>query len=195
MTEPKDLPPLTPRHTRFFEEYTKDCNATAAALRAGYSKRAASESGYRLLHRHDIAAHVAVWRAKMARDAELTAEKVVSELMKLAFANIQDLVDFEAGGAIDLSKIKREKAAAIAELIIEEKDGVKRTRLKMAEKRSALVDLGKHLGLFKDQLEHSGQVGHYAVSDKPMTDAEWEKEYTSHHDGPGKANGNGHHRA
>jgi len=36
---------------------------------------------------------------------------------------------------------------------------VRRVKFKLADKRAALVDLGKHLGLFKDRIEHSGKDG------------------------------------
>lgn len=38
---------LSEKQRRFVEEYIKDYNATQAALRAGYSKKTASTSGYR----------------------------------------------------------------------------------------------------------------------------------------------------
>lgn len=38
---------LTEKQRKFVEEYIKDYNATQAALRAGYSERTASTSGYR----------------------------------------------------------------------------------------------------------------------------------------------------
>jgi phage terminase small subunit len=68
------------------------------------------------------------------------------------------MLDYVAPGkagapAFNFSRIERDKGAAIQELIIDERwngDGVqvgRRVRLKLADKRAALVDLGKHLGL------------------------------------------------
>jgi phage terminase small subunit len=34
-----------------------------------------------------------------------------------------------------------------------------KTRFKLADKRRPLVDLGKHLGLFREKVEHSGPDG------------------------------------
>jgi phage terminase small subunit len=42
---------LTPKQTRFVEEYLIDLNATAAAIRAGYSAKTANQQGPRLLER------------------------------------------------------------------------------------------------------------------------------------------------
>jgi len=40
---------LTPKQQRFVDEYLIDCNATQAAIRAGYSERTANEQAARLL--------------------------------------------------------------------------------------------------------------------------------------------------
>ena len=40
---------LTPKQTRFVDEYLVDLNATQAATRAGYSAKTANEQGSRLL--------------------------------------------------------------------------------------------------------------------------------------------------
>jgi len=45
-------------------------------------------------------------------------------------------------------------AASIAEVSRSPKTGLK---IKLFDKRLALVELGKHLGLFKDQHEHTGK--------------------------------------
>ena len=55
----KSAPKLSPRAARFVAEYLVDCNATAAAERAGYSKRAASVQGWRLLRNAKVGAAIA----------------------------------------------------------------------------------------------------------------------------------------
>ena len=40
---------LTAKRDRFCQEYVIDCNATQAAIRAGYSEKTANEQGARLL--------------------------------------------------------------------------------------------------------------------------------------------------
>lgn len=49
---------LSIRMCRFAEEYVFDFNATAAAVRAGYSVRGASKSGYLLLQNEGVRAYV-----------------------------------------------------------------------------------------------------------------------------------------
>src|SRR5258707_13767333 len=41
----------------------------------------------------------------------------------------------------------------------EEARQVRKVKFKLADKRGALVDLGKHLGLFKERMEHTGKDG------------------------------------
>ena len=58
-----------------------------------------------------------------------------------------------------MSKLTREQAAAIGEVTVEDfTDGrgegardVRRVKFKLADKRGALVDLGRHFGLFTDK--------------------------------------------
>ena len=44
----------------------------------------------------------------------------------------------------------------------------------MHDKHAALVSLGKHLGLFVEQVQVRAR---YAISDKPMTAEEWIKQH------------------
>lgn len=86
-------------------------------------------------------------------------DAVLAELARIAFANPLDYLRIEPDGLcrIDLSNLDRDKAAAIDEIIVDHAEGrdgvtrVKRVRLKMADKRGALVDLGKHQGLFNER--------------------------------------------
>jgi phage terminase small subunit len=90
----------------------------------------------------------------------LTAESVLGELMRLGFANMLDYLDFKDGTPrVDLSRLTRDQACAIAEVNVTTrqergKDAeVTQVRFKLADKRQALVELGKHLGLFKERPE------------------------------------------
>jgi phage terminase small subunit len=76
-----------------------------------------------------------------------------------------DFMRVGAGGhpVPDFSALDREKAAALIEVTVdnylnhrgEARCEVRRVKFKLADKRAALMDLGKHLGLFKDRLEVS----------------------------------------
>jgi hypothetical protein len=49
---------MTDKQQRFVAEYLKDLNATQAAIRAGYSPKAANREGARLLSKVDISAAI-----------------------------------------------------------------------------------------------------------------------------------------
>ena len=52
------------------------------------------------------------------------------------------------------------KKAAIAEIQIDTSpDGKQRVKVKLHDKRAALMDIGKHLGMFREKIEVSGPNG------------------------------------
>lgn len=154
---------LTPKQQRFAEEYLVDLNATQAAIRAGYSEKTAEVQGCRLLRNAQIAKFVQEARNKQSKRLEITADKVIQELALLGFSNMQDYMRSGSDGDpyLDFSGLTREQAAALAEVTVEDfKDGrgdeardVRRVKFKLCDKRAALVDIGKHLGLFTEKLQ------------------------------------------
>lgn len=154
---------LTPKQQRFVDEYLIDLNGKQAAIRCGYSPKTAEVQASRLLSIAKVGAAVSERREKLAEKAEITQEMIVAELAKIGFANMLDYVSITSGGEpfIDLSALNREQAAAIAEMVVEDfKDGrgedarnVRRIRFKLNDKQTALVNLGKHLGMFKDTVK------------------------------------------
>lgn len=161
---------LTTKQTLFVREYLIDLNATQAAIRAGYSSRTAEAQGSKVLNERKVAAAIAAAMQERAERTELTADMVIAELRKIAFANMQDFVSISTDGkekgqaTVDLSKLSRDQFAAIGEIRIEDIDSGrrtgKRTVFKLLDKRAALVDLGKHLGIFieRKQVEHTGTI-------------------------------------
>ncbi len=149
---------LTPKQARFCEEYLVDLNATQAAIRAGYSKRSARIQGHENLKKPHIEAAITAAQAARSERTQITADQVVRELGMLAFSNMLDYmtVDDDGYGVVDLSKLTRDQAAAISEVVVDqytegkgkEARKVKRMRFKLTDKRAPLVDLGRHLGLF-----------------------------------------------
>lgn len=160
---------LSPRQQRFVSEYLIDLNATQAAIRAGYSTKTAGSIGAENLTKPEIAAAVAEAQLKRAGRLEVTADRVLAELAKLGFANMADYMRVGVDGdpCLDFSDLSRDQAAALVEVTVENfKDGrgeeardVRRVKFKLADKRQALVDVGRHLGMFKDRVEHSGPDG------------------------------------
>ncbi|WP_259666678.1 terminase small subunit [Rhizobium bangladeshense] len=159
---------LTDKQARFVAEYLVDLNATQAAIRAGYSRTTAQQQGSRLLLNVVVKAAIAERQEKVAAKLEITQEMIVAELAKIGFANMLDYVSIGADGDpfVSLGGMTRDQAAAVAEVTVEDfKDGrgedardVRKIKFKLHDKKAALVDLGKHLGMFKDQVEHTGNI-------------------------------------
>jgi len=157
-----ETPNLTHKQERFIAEYLVDLNATQAAIRAGYSVDSAAIIGFENLTKPYIAVAIAEARSKIATKLEVTAERVVAEYAKLAFANMADYVNVHEGDPFtDLTGCDRDKFAAISELTSETyTDGrgedardVKKVKLKLHDKKAALDSLGRHLGMFVDKIE------------------------------------------
>jgi phage terminase small subunit len=141
---------MTPRQRRFVEEYLVDLNATQAAKRAGYTARSAKDHGYRLLKNSAVAAAVAKAQGRRAARTRVSADRVVTELAKVAFGDPRRLLSWGPDGVVlrDSSELTEAEAALVSE-VSETRTAAGGTRkVKLHCKLSALNALGKHLGLF-----------------------------------------------
>lgn len=159
---------MTPKQATFVREYLTDLNATQAAIRAGYSRRTAAFIGAENLKKPYMAEAIRIAMAERAAKTEITAERVLRELAKIGFANMDDFMKLTPDGSavLDFSRLTAEQAAAISEITVEEfRDGngddarpVRRVKFKLHDKRAALVDIGRHLGMFNDKLTLKGDA-------------------------------------
>ena len=152
---PRRAAGLSPKQKLFVAEYLVDLNATQAAIRAGFSRRRAAQGGYELLRKGPVAQAVAARQAELADRIGVTVEKIVTELARIGFSDIRDVVqwrtvptmsDAEDGGtnaqAINVVEVKSadeltpQAAAAIAELSLQPSGAF---RLTLHDKRAALV--------------------------------------------------------
>ena len=164
---------LTAKQARFVDEYMVDLNATQAAIRSGYSPKTAGDIGRQLLRKTPVAIAIAERQRAVSERTGVTVERVISELAKIGFSDIRNVVNWgdavgvkdpETGevlitngvALIPASDLNEDAAACIAE-ISQTREGV--MKVKLHDKRAALVDLGKHLGMFKDTVELTGKDG------------------------------------
>lgn len=163
---------INARQARFVDEYLIDLNATQAAIRAGYSQKTAEQLGFQLLQKTLVQAAIAKRMKDREKRTEITQDRVLREFAKLGFADIRNAVTWgetqirvidSEDGATEVyhgialkasSEIDDDTAAAIAE-VSQSAQGIK---VKLHDKRAALVDIGKHLGMFKEKLELSGGI-------------------------------------
>lgn len=158
---------VNPKHERFAQEMAKGKSATDAYVLAGYKPN--QPNAARLISNDMVKARVGEILGRAADKAEITIARVVTELGKIGFANMADYMKAGPDGDpyLDFSKLSRDEAAALTEVTVEDfKDGrgddardVRRVKFKLADKRAALVDIGKHLGMFTDRIEHTGKAG------------------------------------
>lgn len=139
---------MTPRQRRFVDEYLVDLNATRAALRAGYAPKSARDA-WRLLRRADVAAAVAEGQERKATALEISAERVLAEYAKIAFANMADYAVFGPDGLVlkDMAALAPEQTAAVAEASESKTQHGGTVRFKLHDKLAALHALSRHIGL------------------------------------------------
>ena len=137
---------LTPKQQRFVEEYLIDLNATQAAIRAGYSAKTAAVIGAENLIKPNIAKAIQEAQNKRTERTEITQDYVLNNIKKV----IERCMQQEAVQARDGSPLLVEGPEGDLACLFEFKETGALKGLEL---------LGKHLGMFKDKIEHSGPNG------------------------------------
>ena len=147
---------MTAKQQRFVHEYLIDLNATKAAIRAGYKSKNAEVIGYQLLQKTSVAEAVHQAIERRAARLNIKADRVLDEFCKIAFADRAGIAQVKRGRVIvtDTSKLTDEQKAALSE-VSETQSGIS---VKLESKTEALKMIGKHLGMFVEKIEHSGNV-------------------------------------
>lgn len=146
---------LTDKRARFVEEYLVDLNATQAAVRAGYSANTAYSQGERLLKNVEVQAAISERRSKLSAVTEVTQERIVGEYARMAFYDPASIAGQPMSGPADIANLPEEVRRAIVGWGW---DKAGNFTLKLADKNAALTNLGRHLGMFTDKVEHSGAM-------------------------------------
>ncbi len=152
----------TDKQLRFAQEYLVDLNATQAALRAGYSEKRPSETGYQLLQNPTVQRIIQELASKRSARTQITADMVLSELLLIARSDVREAFD-ENGNLREISEIPEHVARSISGIEIDaiyQGRGEDRThigftkKVKFWPKVQALDLLGKHLKIFTEVIEH-----------------------------------------
>jgi phage terminase small subunit len=156
---------LRPTERAFVDAYVATDDATGSALAAfpvfaDGSKQGLSAAGARALDfikRPMVQAAIAERMKIKSEEWNLTADRVLAEVAKIAYANIDDFIDRSSGEPIfDFHEVTREQMAAVGEITVEtymegRGDGareVKKFKFKLHDKLSALDKAMKRLGLY-----------------------------------------------
>lgn len=136
-------------------------------MRAGYSEKTAYSIGEENLRKPEIADAIQQAMSARANKLEITAERVLKEIARLAFFDPRKF--FHADGTpIPIHDLDDDTAAALAGIdVLEEFKGSGRDRVfigytkkfKLTDKRASLELLGKHLKLFTEKVDLSNPDG------------------------------------
>lgn len=159
---------LTRKQQLFCQEYLIDLNATAAYTRAGFlaSPEAARRNASRLMTKADIQVFISELQQERSQRTEITGDRVIQEVARIAFANVSDVLTFnDQSGVVfkNSDELSDDVKAAIAEVSSDVETRTHRTgdsdqetertvkrKLKMHSKMDALKLLASYLGLTSD---------------------------------------------
>lgn len=163
---------LTDKQRLFVMEYLRDFNATRAAIAAGYSKKSAHVVGWETLRNPKVQAEIQRYKEQRTSELGLDVQRIIVEYMKIAFADITDLLEFgqkdeplydnEGNPAIDPKtgepmtykrnyvsfKNSDEIDGTVVGEVRQGKDGVS---IKLHDKMKALEKLEKYVGFLTEE--------------------------------------------
>lgn len=146
---PKPAKRLTDKQERFVAEYLIDLNAAAAARRAGYSVHTADRIGHENLRKPEIQAAVAEAIEARNERTQVSADRVVKELARIAFSDMRSYVRW-AGTTMmltDSDDLSEDDTAAVTEVTLTPGQFGDRLKIKLGHKDSALRLLAEHTGV------------------------------------------------
>lgn len=171
---------LTDKEILFCKEYVASAklNATQAAINAGYSEKTARQIGYENLTKPYIVDYIQQLMEEREKRLEVSADRVVKELACIGFVDPKDLYD-ENGNLLPVHKLPENIRRAIANIKISSLGGgegedakpiILKQELKLIDKRGGLELLGRHLAMWKDQLNIKPPVKDWDGDNKSAED-------------------------
>lgn len=175
---------VTPKQARFVEEYLKDLDATAAAIRAGYSARSAKQHAHDLLSKPHIQAAVAAAQAARSKRTEIDQDYVLARMVEIDQMDVLDIMtdDMSLKPVSEWPRVWRQYLSGFDLAEMFEGRGDEREmvgilkKIKWPDKTKNLELLGRHLGMFRDKLdvtvtEAPSGLSHFYGDDDTETDA------------------------
>ncbi|HHM5065897.1 TPA: terminase small subunit, partial [Pseudomonas aeruginosa] len=158
---------LTAKQRRFVAEYLLDLNATQAAIRAGYSKNRASEIGYQLLQKPGITSAIQAAMKERAERTQIDADYVLRRMIEIDQMDLLDIMTdaMELKPVSQWPRVWRQYLSGFDLAEMFEGRGDEREmigflkKIKWPDKVKNLELLGRHFGMFKERVEHSGPAG------------------------------------
>lgn len=165
---------LTPKQRLFCREYVKDFNGTQAAIRAGYSKTSATSTASEILTYPQVIEELSKLTKKMEEKIEVSAERILNELVKMGFSDIHNYIDND-WKLKNLEDIGENHTPAIKEVSVEEitmqygeaTKTTKNVKFKLHDKLGALEKLAKHINFYQGDAGKAKETVIRVVKDAP----------------------------
>lgn len=141
----KGVVKLTDKQKRFIEEYLVDLNATQAAIRAGYSEKTAYSIGEENLKKPEIKRAIEEAQLNRSSRVQITQDDVIRMLIE----------NIEKSSGTKQVVITQTRKSEDGEFV---GDDVAQFVYEPSSVNKALELLGKHLGMFKDKVELTGEL-------------------------------------
>lgn len=143
---------LTGKQKAFAEEYVQDFNGTRAARAAGYKGDAntLSSLAWENLRKDNIKKYI----RQLLTDRTMSAEEVLEKLRLVAVTDVSPYMNDD--GEISVSSLRE---AGLGYLIKGSRNTRQGVIIELMDKQKALVDIGRHHGLFTDKTEIMGAGG------------------------------------
>lgn len=164
---------LTPRQSRFVDEYLLEPNATQAAIKAGYSKKGANGTGARLLANVSIQKAIEYRQQERAKRTQVDADYVLHRLTEIDQLDIADILedDGKAKPIKEWPKAWRQSISAVdvQEIMNGDLETVIR-KVKWPDKLKNLELIGKHNSVKAWEEEKDGGADDLAEALTKMAD-------------------------
>ena len=140
---------MNAKQKRFCDEYLIDCNATKAAIRAGYSEKTAKQTGSENLAKPDLRAYI---------------DEQIERLHNEKTANAQEVMEY-------LTAVMRgEHTEQVLKLIGEGVQTITNIDVSAKERLKAAELIGKRYGMFTDKVGVEGAVPVIITGDDQLED-------------------------
>jgi len=144
------------RHERFCQEYLVDLNATQAYIRCGYKAKNPNARASELRAKPSISSRIDELRAAISVRTGVNQDRVIRELARIGFLDPTRLANMDS--AMVYQAASEDDRAAISSVKVKSGADWTEREVKFADKLKALELLGKHLGMFQDNLNITGEL-------------------------------------
>jgi len=160
-------PHCTPNEMKVIDEYFLNGFVKYKAFQAVYTNQSDSSSRgntWQFFTRPWVKEEIERRMKSSRQRFDVSQETLVQELAAIGFARLSNLLDVQEDGTavVNLKNLGEAERAAISEITVDEyQEGhgeearpVKKVKIKLHDKNAALEKLMRHMGLFKDKVEH-----------------------------------------